>query len=71
MKNRTFRCVECGHVWRVAPGSGCPSVCPECESDNVGLAPRDRSKGRDRTHSRAERRARRFHNEEEDDYGAV
>jgi hypothetical protein len=72
VKKRKFECSECGHVWRVAPGSRCPSVCPECESPDIGLAQKDRSQGRDRTHIRAQRRSSRFQGEEqeEDGFGA-
>ena len=72
MKKRKFECSECGHVELVAPGLRCPSVCPKCQSSSIGLASEDRSQGRDRTHTRAQRRASRFYDEEqqEDEFGA-
>jgi hypothetical protein len=67
MKKRTFKCSECGHLWRVEPGLPCPSVCPKCESDSVGLAPKDGGHGRQRSRSRAQRRGSRLYDDEQED----
>lgn len=56
MTKRTFECSDCGNVWRVQHGLPRPSVCPECESDNIHRAEDDRSQGRDRTRNRSHRR---------------
>ncbi len=56
MTKRTFECSDCGHIWRVAHGQPRPTVCPECESDNIQRAQEYRSKGRDRRHGRGRRR---------------
>lgn len=56
MTNRTFECSDCGYVWRVAHGQPRPSVCPECESENIQRAEVDRSKGRDWKHGRGRKR---------------
>lgn len=60
MTKRTFECSDCGHVWRVVRGAPRPSVCPECESDNIQRAEEDRSQGRDRSRIREQRRADRY-----------
>lgn len=52
MTKRRFECSDCGHVWRVAHGQPRPTICPECESENIQRAEEDRSKGRDRSHGR-------------------
>lgn len=39
---RKFRCYTCGHVWEVPYGTGRPSACPKCGSDNIHRAEDDR-----------------------------
>ena len=56
MVKRTFECSDCGNVWRVPHGLPRPSICPECESDNIHRAEEDRSQGRHRNRGRGRRR---------------
>ncbi len=56
MTKRTFECSDCGHTWRVAHGQPRPTVCPECESENIQRAEADRTKGRDRRQGRGKKR---------------
>jgi predicted DNA-binding protein (UPF0251 family)/DNA-directed RNA polymerase subunit RPC12/RpoP len=42
MEGRRFQCGACGHRWDEAPGTGRPSACPLCGSENFfRTAPRD------------------------------
>lgn len=46
---RKFKCSACGNVWEEPYGSGRPSKCPKCSSENLHRAPEDRgyvSRGR-------------------------
>ena len=45
VNQRKFECQKCGHAWEVPFGTGKPSACPKCESDNVCRAENDRGGG--------------------------
>jgi hypothetical protein len=32
---RTFRCSGCRHTWQLPYGTGRPSACPACGSENI------------------------------------
>ncbi|MFC1675457.1 hypothetical protein ACFL3G_00165 [Planctomycetota bacterium] len=32
---REFKCLGCGHEWKVPLGSGRQMVCPKCSSDKI------------------------------------
>lgn len=31
---RTFKCEDCGHLWRLPLGTGRPEECPQCHGEN-------------------------------------
>jgi len=39
---RKFRCSDCQHAWELPYGTGGPSGCPSCKSDNIHRAVEDR-----------------------------
>ena len=39
---RRFKCYACGNVWEVPYGTGRPSTCPKCGSNNIHRAEEDR-----------------------------
>lgn len=43
---RTFGCLQCQHKWHVPHGTGRPSACPVCRSNNLSRAEEERRVGR-------------------------
>ena len=39
---RKFQCIACSHKWEVPFGTGRPSECPQCKSQNIHRAAEDR-----------------------------
>ncbi|MCX5801059.1 MAG: DUF134 domain-containing protein [Candidatus Eisenbacteria bacterium] len=46
MRERSFTCGQCGHVWPVAFGTGRPCECPQCKNANVQRSEDQRCVGR-------------------------
>ncbi|MBU7014420.1 MAG: DUF134 domain-containing protein [Theionarchaea archaeon] len=42
LRQRKFRCYDCGQEWELPYGTGRPPACPECGSENFHRAPEDR-----------------------------
>jgi len=45
---RLFMCSNCRHRWEEPYGTGRPTVCSQCKSENIHRAPEDRGHGRGR-----------------------
>ncbi len=42
MIQRQFICYDCKNAWSVPFGTGRPTECPKCQSENIHRAPQDR-----------------------------
>jgi predicted DNA-binding protein (UPF0251 family) len=51
-EQRTFRCRDCEHEWQLPFGTGRPSACPQCASENFHRAEEERGRGSRRRRQR-------------------
>jgi uncharacterized protein len=47
-QERTFKCTDCKHEWKTPFGTGRPTGCPACESENFQRVEEERGGGRRR-----------------------
>ncbi|UCE19177.1 MAG: DUF134 domain-containing protein [Gemmatimonadota bacterium] len=46
MAQRTFRCSDCEHTWKMPHGTDRPSACPTCDSVNIHRPEKEREHAR-------------------------
>jgi len=46
MAKKIYKCVDCGHEWSIAYGTGRPTQCPKCQAKNFHRVNRGSGAGR-------------------------